>query len=90
MKGPADTKRLKSMGANPILTEEELKDLSLDCKWLHTRASRLAEEDPIILHLNKDQFSFDEAPFVVIGRSDIGEFLRGDMLNIALLHVYMR
>ena len=78
------------MGANPILTEEELKDLSPDCKWLHTCASRMAEEDPIILHLNKDQFSFDEAPFVVIGRNDIKEFLRGDMLNIALIHVYMR
>ena len=72
------------------MTEEELKDLSPDCKWLHTCASLMDEEDPIILYLEKDQSSFDDTPFVIIGWSDIGEFLGGDMLNIALFYVNMR
>ena len=78
------------MATNPILTDMELKDLSPDCKWLHTCASRMCEEDPIMLPLQKDQFNFAENPFVIIGPSDIGKILRGDMLNVALIHVYMR
>ncbi|XP_057529500.1 uncharacterized protein LOC130808069 isoform X2 [Amaranthus tricolor] len=78
-----------SMGTNPILTDAELKDLSPDCKWLHTCASRMCEENPIMLPLDKDQFSFAENPFVIIGPRDIGQFLRGEMLNVALIHVYM-
>ena len=78
------------METNPILTDAELKDLSSDCKWLNICASHMSEEKPIMLPLQKDQFSFAKAPFVIIGPSDIGEFLRGDMLNVALIHVYMR
>ena len=78
------------MATNLILTDAELKDLFPDCKWLHTYASRMYKEDPILLGLQKDQFSFAENPFVIIGPSDIGQFLRGDMLNVALIHVYMR
>ena len=49
----------------------------------------MSEENPIMLPLQKDQFSFAENPFVIIGPSDIGEFLRGEMLNAALIHIYM-
>ncbi|XP_057524186.1 uncharacterized protein LOC130803956 [Amaranthus tricolor] len=79
----------KSMPSTPILTDEELKDLSQDCKWLHYCASRISEEDPIILNLLKEQYCFLESPFVIIGPSDIGQFLRGEMLNVTLFHVYM-
>ncbi|XP_057543927.1 uncharacterized protein LOC130823327 [Amaranthus tricolor] len=79
----------KSMPSTPILTDAELNNLSQDCIWLQTCASRLREEDPIILNLQKDQFCFLESPFVIIGPSDIGLFLRGVMLNVALIHVYM-
>ena len=51
-------------------------------------------ENLIILSLQNDQFNFVESPFVIsfviIGPVDIGEFLRGDMLNISLIHVDMR
>ena len=80
----------KSMSITPILTDAELKDLSQDCKWLHTCASRMREEDPVVLTLQKEQFCFIDSPFVIIGPSDIGQFLRGEMLNVALIHVYMR
>ena len=78
------------MPSTPILTSEELKDLSQDCKWLHYYASRISEEDLLILNLLKEQYCFLESPFVIIGPSDIGQFLRGEMLNVALFHVYMR
>ncbi|XP_057541264.1 uncharacterized protein LOC130818984 [Amaranthus tricolor] len=80
----------KSMPSTPILTDEELKDLSQDCKWLHYCASRISQEDPIMLPLLKEQYCFSEDPYVIIGPSDIGQFLRGEMLNVALFHVYMR
>ena len=62
----------KSMSITPILTDAELKDLSQDCKWLHTCASRMCEEDPIMLPQLKNQFNFAKNPFVIIGPSDIG------------------
>ena len=77
------------MAITPLLTDEELKHLSPDCLWLHKGASRMREEDPIILPLSTEQFFFVEEPSVIIGPSDIGQFLRGEMLNIALIHVYM-
>ncbi|XP_057544418.1 uncharacterized protein LOC130823696 [Amaranthus tricolor] len=77
------------MPSTPILTDEELKDLSQDGKWLHYCASRISEEDPIMLPLLKEQYCFSEDPYVIIGPSDIGQFLRGEMLNVALFHVYM-
>ncbi|XP_057550350.1 uncharacterized protein LOC130828399 [Amaranthus tricolor] len=77
------------MPSTPILTDAELKDLSQDCKWLHTCASRISEEDSIILNLQKEQFCFLESTFVIIGPSDIGQFLRREILNVALIHVYM-
>ncbi len=80
----------KSMQNTPILTDEELKDPSQYYKWLHYCASRISEEDPLILNLLKEQYCFLESPFVIIGPSDIGQFLRGEMLNVALFHVYMR
>ena len=80
----------KLMPITPILTDAELKDLSQDCEWLHTCASRISEEDPIILNLQKEQFCFVESPFVIIGPNDIGQFLRRDMLNVALIHAYMK
>ena len=79
-----------SMAITPILTDAELKDLSQDCKLLYTCASRVREEDPIVLTLQKEQFCFVESPFVIIGPSDIKQFFRGEMLNVALIHVYMR
>ena len=60
------------------------------CTHVHLACLRMFEEDPIMLPLQKDQFSFAENPFVIIGPNDIGQFLREDMLNIALIHVYMR
>ncbi|XP_057539136.1 uncharacterized protein LOC130817445 isoform X2 [Amaranthus tricolor] len=81
--------RSKLMAITPILTDAKLKDLSQDCKWLHTCASRMCEEDPIVLTLRKEQFYFVEGPFVIIGPSDIRQFLRGEMLNVAHIHVYM-
>jgi hypothetical protein len=74
----------------PILTDDELKDLSQDCLWLHKGASRMREEDPIVLPLQKEQFCFLEEASVIIGPSDIGQFLRQQWLNVALIHVYMR
>src|SRR5688572_11511816 len=78
-----------SVTITPILTDEELKDLSSDCLWLHKGASRMREEDPLILPLSTEQFCVADDAFVIIGPSDIGQFLRGEMLNIALIHVYM-
>ena len=72
------------------MTDAELKDLSQDCLWLHKGASRMSEEDPIILPLQKEQFCFVEEPNVIICPSDIGQFLRGQILNVALIHAYMR
>ena len=49
----------------------------------------MREEDPLILPLNTEQFCVADDAFVIIGPSDIGQFLREEMLNIALIHVYM-
>ena len=78
------------MAISPILTEDELKGLSQDFLWLHKGASRMREEDPIVLPLQKEKFCFVEDPYVIIGPSDIGQFLRGEMLNVTLIHAYMR
>ena len=80
----------KLVAITPIFTDTELKDLSQHCKWLHTCASRMREEDPIVLPMQKEQFCFAESPFVIISPSDSRQFLRGEMLNVALIHVYMR
>ena len=64
----------KSMAITPILTDSELKDLSQDCKWLHTCVSRMREEDPFVLTLQKEQFCFVESRFVIIGPVTLGNF----------------
>ncbi|XP_021737361.1 uncharacterized protein LOC110703888 [Chenopodium quinoa] len=79
-----------AMQPTPLVGDNVLQSLTKDLTFLHNRFSHLPSDDPIEIALPKAMFHYDEDASAWLNKQDVKEFLRGSMLNISLIQIFMR
>ena len=79
-----------AMQPTPLVGDNVLQSLTKDLTFLHNRVSHLPSDDPIEFALPKAMFHYDEDASAWLNKQDVKEFLRGSMLNISLIQIFMR
>lgn len=79
-----------AMQPTPLVGDNVLQSLTKDLTFLHNRFSHFPSDDPIEIALPKAMFHYDEDASAWLNKQDVKEFLRGSMLNISLIQIFMR
>ena len=76
--------------AVPLVEDDVHRSLSKECAFLHLCVGEVPPSTDITLPLPKALFHYDEDATAWLSRGDITEFLKGEMLNISIIQVFMR
>lgn len=76
--------------ATSLVDEQVLNSLTKSCYWLHSCVSNLPDEKPIEVQLEMAQFHYQVDATTWVSKDDVREFLSRDMLNVSIIHVFMR
>ncbi|XP_021759259.1 uncharacterized protein LOC110724166 isoform X2 [Chenopodium quinoa] len=79
-----------AMQPTPLVGDNVLQSLTKDLTFLHNRFSHLPSDDSIEIALPKAMFHYDEDASAWLNKQVVKEFLRGLMLNISLIQIFMR
>ena len=76
--------------AVPLVDDDVHRSLSKECAFLHLRVGEVSPSTNIAVPLPKALFHYDEDATAWLSRGDDTEFLKGEMLNISIIQVFMR
>ena len=78
--------------AVPLVDDDVHRSLSKECAFLHLRVGEVVPPGAadIAVPLPKEMFHYDEDTNAWLSRGDVTEFLKGEMLNISIIKVFMR